>query len=86
MQLEKWQRDLEVYKNIHTTFIIEGNVHDKQPWIFPDDEYCEPITLKMYMQRFLVKEGYDVIVFFNPIDGFNNPFNKLMLDRFAKIH
>lgn len=85
MQLEKWQRDLAVYKDIHTTFIIEGNVHDKQPWIFPEDDYCEPISLKMYLQRFLQKEGYDIIIFYNPIDGFNNPFNKIMVDRFVKI-
>lgn len=85
MQLEKWQRDLAVYKDIHTTFIIEGNVHDKQPWIFPEDDYCEPISLKMYLQRFLQKEGYDIIIFYNPVDGFNNPFNKIMVDRFVKI-
>ena len=85
MQLEKWQRDLAVYKDRHTTFIIEGNVHDKQPWIFPEDDYCEPISLKMYLQRFLQKEGYDIIIFYNPIDGFNNPFNKIMVDRFVKI-
>lgn len=85
MQLEKWQRDLDVYKDIHTTFIIEGNVHDKQPWIFTDDDYCEPISLNMYMQRFLQKSGYDIVVFYNPVDGYNNPFNSSMLNKFIKI-
>ena len=26
MQAEKWQKDLAVYRDINTTFIIEGNV------------------------------------------------------------
>lgn len=84
MQLEKWQRDLEVYKDINTTFIIEGNVHDKQPWIFEEDEYCEPISLQMFLYRYLSNIGYDIIVFFNAVDGFYNPYNKNMVDRFVK--
>lgn len=31
MKGEKWQRDLSVYRDINTAFIIEGNVHDLQP-------------------------------------------------------
>ena len=36
-QAEKWQKDLAVYQDINTTFIVEGNVHDLQPWIYEDD-------------------------------------------------
>lgn len=74
MQAEKWQKDLAVYRDINTTFIIEGNVHDLQPWIYEDDGTCEPVNLSLYLQRYLSEAGYDPIVFYNRIDGFTNPY------------
>lgn len=74
MQAEKWQKDLAVYRDINTTFIIEGNVHDLQPWIYEDDGTCEPVNLSLYLHRYLSEVGYDPIVFYNRIDGFTNPY------------
>lgn len=74
MQAEKWQKDLAVYREINTTFIIEGNVHDLQPWIYEDDGTCEPVNLSLYLHRYLSEVGYDPIVFYNRIDGFTNPY------------
>ena len=59
IQAEKWQKDLAVYQDINTTFIVEGNVHDLQPWIYEDDGTCEPVALSLYLQRYLTEEGYD---------------------------
>ena len=73
-QAEKWQKDLAVYRDINTTFIIEGNVHDLQPWIYEDDGTCEPVPLSLYLHRYLTEEGYDPVVFYNRIDGFSNPY------------
>lgn len=70
-QAEKWQKDLAVYQDINTTFIIEGSVHDLQPWIYEDDGTCEPVALSLYLQRYLTEEGYDPVVFYNRIDGFS---------------
>ena len=74
MQAEKWQKDLAVYRNINTTFIIEGNVHDLQPFLYEDDGSCEPVSLSLYLHRYLSAVGYDPVVFYNRIDGFSNPY------------
>lgn len=83
-QAEKWQKDLAVYRDINTTFIIEGNVHDLQPWVYEDDGTYEPVTLSLYLQRYLSGEGYDPIVFYNRIDGFYNPYSLAMSATFYR--
>lgn len=84
MQSEKWQKDLAVYRDINTTFIIEGNVHDLQPWIYEDDGTCEPVNLSLYLHRYLSEVGYDPIVFYNRIDGFTNPYASEMSATFFR--
>ena len=84
VQAEKWQKDLAVYQDINTTFIVEGNVHDLQPWIYEDDGTCEPVALSLYLQRYLTEEGYDPVVFYNRIDGFSNPYALDMVSTFYR--
>lgn len=84
IQAEKWQKDLAVYQDINTTFIVEGNVHDLQPWIYEDDGTCEPVALSLYLQRYLTEEGYGPIVFYNRIDGFSNPYALDMVSTFYR--
>ena len=67
---EKWQKDLDVYREINSAFIVEGNIHDLQPWVYDEDDYCEPISLLNYLHRYLKGVGYDPVVFYNRIDGF----------------
>ena len=81
---EKWQKDLAVYQDINTTFIVEGNVHDLQPWIYEDDGSCEPIALSLYLHRYLTETGYDPVVFYNRIDGFSNPYSLDMTATFFR--
>lgn len=83
-QAEKWQKDLAVYQDINTTFIVEGNVHDLQPWIYEEDGTCEPVALSLYLQRYLTGEGYDPVVFYNRIDGFSNPYDPDMVSTFYR--
>lgn len=85
IQAEKWQKDLAVYQDINTTFIVEGNVHDLQPWIYEDDGTCEPVALSLYLQRYLTEEGYDPVVFYNRIDGFSNPYAIDMVSTFYRL-
>lgn len=84
IKAEKWQKDLAVYQDINTTFIVEGNVHDLQPWIYEDDGTCEPVPLSLYLQRYLTEEGYDPVVFYNRIDGFSNPYVPDMVSTFYR--
>lgn len=81
---EKWQKDLAVYQNINTTFIVEGNVHDLQPWIYEDDGTCEPVGLSLYFHRYLSETGYDPVIFYNRIDGFFNPYSCDMISTFLR--
>lgn len=84
MQGPKWQRDLTVYRDVQTVFILEGNVHDLQPWVYPDDEVCEPVNLPLYLHRYLTGEGYDAVVFYNRIDGFHNFYAQEMTEDFLR--
>ena len=84
IKAEKWQKDLAVYMDINSTFIVEGNVHDLQPWIYEDDGTCEPVGLSLFLHRFLSEAGYDPIVFYNRIDGFYNPYADGMLKTFLR--
>ncbi len=84
IQAEKWQKDLAVYQDINTTFIVEGNIHDLQPWIYEDDGSCEPVSLSLYLHRYLTGEGYDPVIFYNRIDGFYNPFAMEMTSAFFR--
>ncbi|MBR4513770.1 MAG: ATP-dependent Clp protease ATP-binding subunit [Lachnospiraceae bacterium] len=82
IQSEKWQKDLAVYKDINTAFIIEGNVHDRQPWYSELEERYIPIPLLEYLNRYLVSMGYEIIVHYNVADGFYNKFNPKMVEDF----
>ncbi len=84
IQVEKWQKDLDVYQDINTTFIIEGNVHDLQPWTYEDDGTCEPVALSLYLHRYLTEAGYDPVIFYNRIDGFSNPYSSDMSATFFR--
>lgn len=82
LELPKWHKDLEIYENMKTAFIVEGNVHDLQGWVYPEENVCEHVTLNEYLYRYLDGEGYDVIVFYNKIDGFHNPYSKAGMKKF----
>ena len=41
LELPKWHKDLEIYENMKTAFIVEGNVHDLQGWVYPEENVCE---------------------------------------------
>lgn len=88
LELPKWHKDLEIYENIKTAFIVEGNVHDLQGWVYPDESegsaggHVEHVTLSEYLYRYLDGEGYDAIVFYNKVDGFFNPYEKDCVKKF----
>lgn len=82
LELPKWHKDLEIYENMKTAFIVEGNVHDLQGWVYPEENVCEHVILNEYLYRYLDGEGYDVIIFYNKIDGFHNPYSKAGMKKF----
>ncbi len=81
----KWHKDLEIHQNMMTSFIVEGNVHDLQAWVYPQDNISELVSLNEYLYRYLDESGYDIIVFYNKIDGFYNPFSKNSVKKFLDV-
>ena len=66
----KWKKDLDAYQRMKSAFIIEGNVHDLQVWIDSTGQRCSSMGLNEYFNNYLKETGFDVVVFFNKIDGF----------------
>lgn len=85
LELPKWHKDLEIYENMKTGFIVEGNVHDLQAWVYPEDNICEHVLLNEYLYRYLTGEGYDVIAFYNRVDGFHNVYSKNCVKKFFEL-
>jgi len=81
----KWQKDLDLYQTFKTTFILEGQVFDKQAY-FPADapDEMDLVTMDQLLHDKLAEYGYKTIMFFNQIDGFYNRFDKDAIDSFDK--
>lgn len=85
LEWPKWRQDLEVYQNLKNAFIIQGNVHDLQVWVDEEAQCCSPKTLNDYMYDFLKEKGYDIVVFYNKIDGFFNLRAQADIDAFREL-
>ncbi len=66
----KWRKDLETYQGMKSSFIVEGNVHDRQVWIDETKQHSYDESLNEYFNEYLKGVGFDIVVFFNKIDGF----------------
>lgn len=70
----KWQKEIDIYKRYKTMFVIEGNINDLQ--INIDDDLLYLSSLDNFLYDYYKKNGYDVVVFFNHIDGFFAPLQR----------
>lgn len=78
----KWHRDMEIYLDIYTVLILEGNVNDLQAWVYIDEESSEHIRTEEYLFKLLFEKGYEDIVFYNWIDGFYDIHNSNSIKSF----
>ena len=69
MDLLKWQKELEMYRHFKTTFVLEGEILDKQPYIDQDGDFTL-LTLNDYLNKKFHQLGYKTVIFFNHVDGF----------------
>ena len=78
----KWQKELSIFNDIKTSYIVEGNVYD----IYPYEGYGEKTfcSLDEYLFEFLRKNGYENIIFFDPMHGFYNRFEKVNISNRLK--
>lgn len=86
MQTERWHQELDRFLDIKTTFLLEGNVYDLHAYPTKSDEGIrwDMLLMDQYLYRFLKDHGYQTIVFYQPVDGFYNPFDKESLEAFLK--
>lgn len=84
LQMPKWQKELESFKGIKTTFIIEGNVYDKYPFYNKETEKYTFSNLDKIIEKIFddggTKDCYDFLNY-DPFMGFGvkskNESNKM---------
>ena len=79
----KCQKEIELYRQIKSILILEGNVYDLQPYGTEDD--FNLVSLDNYLYNYLHDKGYQTVVFFNHVEGFYNSINPSELKAFSKI-
>lgn len=86
MKLPKWHLEMDLFKAFKTTFIVEGNVYDLQPYptIIENDIRWDMVMLDNYLHSYLKDSGYESIIFYNNIDGFSNEFDNEALNGFLE--
>lgn len=68
--MAKWNWEMEQFKRLRSTFLIEGNIYDRQVYN-KKARGLELLTLNDFLYRYLRESGYEYIVYYNNIDGFS---------------
>lgn len=77
MEVGKWHQELDMFLNIKTTFILEGNVYDiyAYPTNTENNEIrWDMVMLDNYLNKYFHDHGYENVIYYNHIDGFYDPF------------
>lgn len=74
----KFENELEIFQDIKSTFIIEGNIYD----VYPFNKSF--VLLNDYLHRYLKQSGYQKVIFYNVVNGFYNKFEDV--EEFIKEH
>lgn len=83
--IPKWQREINSFKGIKNTFIIEGNIKDIYPrFVQVDAKYTINgfVDLNNILYTLFSEASYDLL-FCDPINGFYNPVASTGLRRFV---
>lgn len=67
---QKWLEDIDSHLGVQSSFILAGNVHDKQIASFNDRSVLT--SLESQLHRYLSDAGYERIVFYERMRGFFN--------------
>lgn len=89
-ELQRWHRELDCFARIKSALILDGNVHDgyRYPLVSADGSEVRRIpkpNLESYLDSFLKDAGYDIVVFFDPVDGLSQPFRPLQIQAFERL-
>lgn len=78
----RWRQDIVTYQGVKSTFILTGNVHDRQ--IDFEGDTCFSDSLPSCLYSFLTARGYTQVVFYNRVLGFHNDIDPGMLGEFLR--
>lgn len=70
LNLPKWHKELDTYRGVCSTFIIEGNVYDMQAMVNEQTNQYRRVGIHQYLSTYFMQVGYKFISFYNRIDGF----------------
>lgn len=87
MKLTKWHQELDRFLDIKTTFLLEGNIYDLNPYPTKTnaDIRWDMVMIDNYLYKYLTDKGYELVIFYNHVDGFYNDFNLSHLQAFVEI-
>ena len=72
LSIPKWHKELDIYREICSAFIIEGNVFDIQALIDDSGTRYRKVSLQHYLELYFSEAGYKYIAFYNKVDGFGD--------------
>lgn len=89
-ELQRWYRELDCFTSIKSTIVLDGNIHDGYSYpIFADDgslkRFIPKPNLESYLDAFLADHDYDIVVFFDPVDGLHQPCRPDQLQAFEQL-
>lgn len=85
MKLPKWHQEIDRFKSFKTTFILDGNVFDLHSYpnhLEDGSVRYDLLNLDLYLFKYLQSQGYEMIIYYNHIDGFHNVFDPEQLAQF----
>lgn len=88
VNLPIWHQELERFRSFKTTFILEGNIYDLHPYpssTAGDEVQWNLLSFEQYLHRYLVEKGYEIIIFYDHVDGFYNRFAPDHLQKFLRV-
>jgi len=83
--LPKWHRELDIFHKIKPLIIIDGNILDIFEYPVEGDLRGSILRLPQYLHYYLKKCGYDIIAFYDNMQGFHNRNESACIDKFAGI-
>ncbi len=67
----RWLLEFERYLGIKTQFYLHGNVHDLVCDFGQEGGVPRMISLRQFLLKYFRSKGYELVAFFDPLDGFS---------------
>ena len=86
MYKSRWMEEFETYRTIKSAFVLEGQIADMQLWD-SDSSGMDMKKLPEYLHICLSAIGYQNVIFYNRVDGFDNPYDPSgdMMQSFVEV-